>query len=292
MRICYLILADVKPQQLARLIARLDQADSAFVVHVDARRDLTGFSDRVEPTRGELHFVDRRELVRPGGFATTQATINALELAVAEAPSDYYVLLSELDYPIRTDQQLRDELAANAIHADVRPIQSTRPEMLERLEYRYVATRKENGLASRLLNELILSGLPKRDVATALGGRPAYIGSPWWALPGDEARAVLAFFDREKRLMQLFRTSRHPEEMLFQTAIAALPRGRQIRPPLTFVHTARAAAQGRADALLDSNDLTLLENSGRYFARVFDADRDPKVLDLIDSTLLGDPYEV
>ena len=291
MRICYLILADQKPQQLARLVARLDQADSGFVIHLDARRELAAFADQLAPTQGELRFLDHREEWQPGGFATTQATINALELAVAEVPSDYYVLLSELDYPIRTDQQLRDELAAGAIHADIRPIETTRPEMLERLEYRYVPTRKENGLADRLLNEMILGGLGKRDVAKALGGRPAYIGSPWWALPDEEARAVLAFFQREKRLVQLFRTSRHSEEMLFQTAIAALPRGRPIRPPLTFVHTARAAAQGRAATLLFADDLSLLETSGGFFAREFDSDRDPKVLDLIDSTLLRDPYE-
>lgn len=292
MRICYLILADQKPHQLARLIARLDQVDSAFVVHLDARRDLATFADRIAPTRGPLRFVDRREEAQPGGFATAQATINALELAVADAPSDYYVLLSELDYPIRTDQQLRDELAAGAIHADVRPIETTRPEMLGRLEYRYVPTRKEGGLTDRLLNEMVLGGLPKRNVTKGLGGRHAYIGSPWWALPDEEARAILAFFGQEKRLMQLFRTSRHPEEMLFQTAIAALPRGRPIRPPLTFVHTARAATQGRAAALLFSDDLSLLQTSGGFFAREFDTDRDPKVLDLIDSSLLDDPYEV
>lgn len=286
MRICYLILADHKPQQLARLIARLDGPDVVFVVHVDAGRDLATFAKAIEPTRGRLHFLERREADRPGGFATTQATLNALDHAARSEPSDYYILLSEADYPIRTDRELRDELDSGAIYAEVRAIDATRPDELQRLEYPYRPTGREGGLADRLVNELILGGLSKRDVGKALGGRQAYFGSPWWALPDEAARAVLDFCRRETRLVDFFRATRHPEEMFFQTVIAALPRGRQVRPPLTFVHTARAEAEGTRSVVLGSADLPVIEDSGRFFAHEFDLERDASVLDLIDQRLL------
>ncbi len=289
MRICYLILAEERPEQLARLVARLDGPEAAFVVHLEAKRDLAAVQRSIPPTSGELRFLDHREVVRPGSYAAVAAALGALEFAMAEVPSGYYVLLTDLDYPIRTDQQLRDELTSGAIYADVRPVDA-QPEVQDRLDFRYRPTRTEHGLADRLVNELVLGALGRRDVARALGGRSPFVGSPWWALPAAAAEAVLAFVAQEDEFVRFFRQTRHPEELMVPTVIAALPRERVIRPSLTFVHSARAAAEG-GRTTLHSGDLELLRTSGRCFAHGFDAAREPEVLDLVDRTLLADLYD-
>ena len=287
MRIAYLVLAHHKPRQFARLVERLNHEDASVVVHIDIKSDLPEFQQALDSAGTTATFVSDRQNVRWGDFASVRAELACLRRAVEDTDADYYVLLSGVDYPVRTPEQLQEELSSGAVYMEswaMPEVEHNKP--MSRLEYFYFPTKNRSSTPAKFLNSFLLRKLPKRNVAKGLAGHQPYGGSQWWAFPADVARGVLDFCDREPGVVRFFSRSRNPDEMFFQTIVGALPGSREMRPPLTFADWTRPEAAGSAPATLRSSDLELLRTCDRYFARKFDSDVDPDVLDAIDAELL------
>jgi hypothetical protein len=105
-------------------------------------------------------------------------------------------------------------------------------------------------------------------------------------VPDAVAVQVLEFCCAHPGFVRFFSRSRYPDEMFFQTVVAALPTPRELRPPLTFADWSRPESRGKSPATLTTADIPLLRSSGGFFARKFDLARDPATLDAIDSELL------
>src|SRR3954452_12365027 len=256
MRIAYLVLAHHKPRQFARLVERLSHEDASVVVHIDIKSELPEFQRALDSLGTTATFVSERQNVRWGDFASVRAELACLRRAVQDAEADYYILLSGVDYPIRTPEIWRQEFSSGATYMDSWPIPNAdHNKPMSRLEHFYFPTKNRSSIPAKFLNSFLLRKLPKRNVAEGLGGHQPYGGSQWWALPGDVARGVLEFCDRETEFVRFFSRSRNPDEMFFQTVVQALPGSREIRPPLTFADWTRPEAGGSAPATLRSSDL-------------------------------------
>lgn len=292
MRIAYLVLAHHKPRQFTRLVERLNHEDASVTVHIDIKSEIPEFQQALDSVGTTATFVSDRQNVRWGDFASVRAELACLRQAVAETDADYFILLSGVDYPIRTPEQLRQELSSGATYMEswaMPDVEHNKP--LSRLEYFYFPTKNRFSKPAMFLNSFLLRNIPKRNVAKGLGGHQPYGGSQWWAFPADVARGVLDFCDRETDVVRFFSRSRNPDEMFFQTVVNALPGERELRPPLTFADWTRPEAGGSAPATLRTADLPLLRDSTGHFARKFDVDVDAEVLDRIDTELLSRPRE-
>lgn len=287
MHITYLLLAHDKPHQFKRVLAALLRDDRAAVVaHVDAKSDERPFREAAAQVGGRVTFVDDREDIRWGGFASVVAELRALQVATTTAPGDYYLSISGADYPIRPFSELHAELESGAIYMNSWAMPS--PENgkpMHRLEAFFYAPANRHNQAVRVLNRA-LRLLPKRNVAKGLGGRQPFGGSARPSLPHDVALAVLATAATDERLMRFLRFSRSPDETFFQTVVESLPHGREVRPALTFTDWSRAAQRG-SPATLTSAAVPAMRASGLYFARKFDLHADPDVFAEIDRHLLG-----
>jgi hypothetical protein len=290
MRIAYLVLAHHKPAQFARLAQRLDHEDSAVVAHIDIKSDQGQFERALADAGATVRFTPDRQNVRWGDFASVRAELACLRLAVEQTQADYYILLSGVDYPIRTPEELTRELASGATYTEswaMPDVEHNKP--MSRLDYFFYPTKNRNSTPAKFFNSFLLRKLPKRNVAKGLGGRQPYGGSQWLAMPADVARSVLDFCTTESDFVRFFSRSRNPDEMFFQTIFGALPNVRELRPPLTFADWTRPEAGGSAPATLKASDVPLLRDCGRFFARKFDLDVDSTVFDAIDAELLAIP---
>ena len=109
MKIAYLILAYHQPEHVARMIGHLDDGDARFFVHIDAKVDIEPFRRAIRSPR--VAFAARRREVNWGGWNMVQATLDMLEQALAADPSfDYFQLLSDSCYPIRSAARIRAKL--------------------------------------------------------------------------------------------------------------------------------------------------------------------------------------
>ena len=113
MRIAYVILAHQLPEQLVRLVRRLDSPGALFLVHINRRSDDAIY--RV--ARAGLAELDnvvflRRHKLYWGAFGHVRATIEGLdELYRRSAQFDYVALLTGQDYPIKPASAIERTLA-------------------------------------------------------------------------------------------------------------------------------------------------------------------------------------
>ncbi len=142
---------------------------------------------------------------------------------------------------------------------------------LDRVEFRWV----------RVLGRTRRIG-PRRPLPP---GVRVYGGSQWWGLSAACLREVLVAVARRDPRVRLLRHALIPDELFFQTLLAESPLG----PTITRAQTSFAAwdAEVRHPLVLTRDALPALRAAPTPFARKFDLDVDPGVLDLVDAELLG-----
>lgn len=106
-RHAYLILAHSNFEQLKSLLALVDDERNDIFVHVDARAE--GF--RKEDFDGvcklsNLTFIEPRIKVHWGGVSIMRAELSLLEAALQKSDCSYFHLLSGMDLPIKTQDEI------------------------------------------------------------------------------------------------------------------------------------------------------------------------------------------
>ncbi len=101
----YIILAHKEPEQLYRLIEKLDDNSSDFFVHIDKKIDLSVFNKLID-FKDKVH-ITKREESNWGEIGIVKAILSAFE-AIKKAGKvfEQIILLSGQDYPIKSNDYL------------------------------------------------------------------------------------------------------------------------------------------------------------------------------------------
>ena len=105
----YLILSHKNPQQVCRLINRLDDGTSEFFVHVDLKSNLEEFE--ILNSLKNTKIIPEREKCIWGDFSIVRATLHLLENSIKHGNKGFTILLSGQDYPIKSNQFINSFLA-------------------------------------------------------------------------------------------------------------------------------------------------------------------------------------
>jgi hypothetical protein len=235
MKIAYLILAHANPRHLQRLLKALRSANAGSFVHVDAKSPLADFSDALS---GDVVATTQRVPVYWGDFSQIEAILVLVRAALADPRRfDRLVLLSGADYPLRSAtaiesffQQHPDAEFLNRVALPNEPLNKP----LSRL------TRYEPRVGDPALKKLLIRFLRKagiirsRDYRLALGDLKPFAGSEWWALTRAAAEHVVAFADRERKVMAFFEHTVVPDESVIQTILGNSGFSAKIRRNLTY----------------------------------------------------------
>lgn len=279
-RIAYVILAHQLPQQLVRLVDRLEAPGATFLIHINRRSDdaildaaragLAGRADVVFLRRHRLHW---------GGFGHVAATVEGLdELDRRSTKYDYVALLTGQDYPIKPPNEIQRTLAGAGGRSFI--VHDRLPGGLEDGMKRI--THWHERRIGRPRGWHLCLPLRRRfpDRMEAWGG------SSYWWLSREAAEHVRAWIASHPRAYRFFRHVDVPDEILFQTILMNSPlRDAVINDELRVVDWTRRPMPWtfRAD------DLTMLRGSPKLVARKFDMTVDTAILDLVDRELLGRP---
>lgn len=305
LRLAYVILAHHKPEQLGRLVRRLDDGHCLFYVHVDARSDIAPFLRNLASIscRRRIRFVQRRENGTWGHFGLTQAILNSLrEVINGSKPVEYVLLLSGVDYPLVHPQFIHERLArhqANQIYLLHQPVDAEHtPHILSRLTHYYAPLHPKRTLTypypetswqRQAANWLIrCSGLLPLPRVVPLRHVP-YFGLHWACLPVFAVRYILNFVGKHPEYVRFFRTTLLPEEFFFSTMLAnstdSLIRENLVNESLTYTQWDRG--NELYPVPIQESELENLVRSGKLFARKFDAALTPRLLDALDDHIDG-----
>lgn len=221
--IAYLILAHQYPEQLVRLIDRLRSPRADIFVHIDNKTEISPFWRTIGSS---VHLTTKRVPVYWGDYSQVAAILLLIESALAAPQTyDYLVLLSGVDFPLRSAAEIEDFFLKNKglefINFVAMPSEAASKPLSRLTDYksRPGAIGKLIGRARNLLVKLGL--IPRaRDFRWYLGDAAPYGGSTWWALTREACEHVLKFATTNPRFMKFFENTSSPDEMIFQTILA------------------------------------------------------------------------
>ena len=276
MRAAYLILAHSKPRQLATLVGALPP-DARVVIHYDRRSaSYDEALKAVMAVNGAAVFVPRHKCWW-GSPGIMWATLEMIRALVNSGLSfDYATLLSGQDYPIKSADKIAGDLSGGDEFIECFS-------MLE--PNRWSAQGRYFGAPDKVLGRFVRFRSHVRRIGTRkpLDGVIPYGGSQWWTL-SSEALTQVARAD--ERLLRYLARSFIPDESFMQTILGNSPiRERIIQDDLRFAIWDRPHPP--YPALLTAADLPAMATSTKHFARKFDFEEHPLLVDQLDKLRAG-----
>ena len=280
MRIAYVILAHQLPEQLVRLVRRLNTPSALFLIHINRRSDDAVF--RV--ARAGLAELDnvvflRRHKLYWAGFGHVRATIEGLdELYRRSAQFDYVALLTGQDYPIKPVSVIERTLAASGGRSFMAydRLPGGLADGMERITHwhsRRIGVAKGWHLKLPIRRRFPLGLVP-------------YGGSSYWWLSRDAVDYVRRFLTEQPGYLRFFKHVDVPDEIFFHTILMnSSLHDSIVNDELRHVDWTRTPLP----AVFRVGDFEELERSPKLVARKFDSSVDAEILDRLDAKLLAPP---
>lgn len=283
MKVCYLILAHNNFRHLDRLIKALADEGSSFYIHIDKKVEETYI-----PSSEKVSVIPERVDINWGGFSMIDATLALLNYGIAHSPNaDYYMLISGVDYPIRSKEFLYNLLEKGQEYIDLAAV-PVPYKPVERYEYYYFDYDRRNlkHYNPKFLAEVLLKKFKiKRKAPFKI-----YAGTQWFALTRACVQYVLDTVNKDKRYIDFFRRTLVPDEAFFQTVVGNSPFYERTASSLTYtdweVTVPPAVIEERHVEFLKTH-IEFNDEYGQrfpYFARKFNDDSE-KLLEKIEEEL-------
>jgi len=277
-KIAHLLLVHQSPDQVARLVDRLQHRDAEIFIHVDKKADIAEFKARLPPT-AQIHYIRKRTSIRWGAFSMVRATLSAFREIIDHAKDfDFINLKSGSDYVLKPADLFHAYLSEHLgksfmeVHGPGSPWLNeayTRVSTYQLIDYGF----KGKYVLQRILKHVV--SRRKLPFGMALSG-----GSQWFTMSTAHIRYCLEFVRQHPRFARFFKHTWIPDELFFHTILINSPYfGDIINDNLVYVDWSENRFNPK---VITADDLSRLIESGKFFARKFDNKLDDNVLDLID----------
>lgn len=296
MRIAYIILAHKLPEQLIRLVHKLNSDTAFFLIHVDKKTDDEIYKKMTESLSGckNVYFLDRHERYY-GDFNHVKVTLDGIQKILAvDIHYDYVILLTGQDYPIKSNSQIQNTLQDSGGQSFVEyfslPSEHWKGENggLDRINYWHLHWRgREYAFLKkyRFLKPIpdwmwfvLIKILPLQR--SLPGNFKKYGGSAYWCLTSDCVEYIDEFVRRNGDFVKFFKHVKIAEEIFFQMVLMnSLFKNRLTNDNLRYIVW---PSSSRHPAILRKQDFGDFMNTDKLFARKFDITVDKEVLDMID----------
>lgn len=214
MKIAFLITAYNNYEHLERLIKSVDQKEVTFFIHIDKKAYM--------PTNlykfNNIIFIPRIK-VWWGGWSHQEAINNLIKKAVA-IKSDYYILISGTDYPIRPAEFLYEKLRSGGQYINlIEGFQAHKPEWRVKYYYFDCFDRRKNKSVKTYLFKNIEDIRKKIITKENYPFSKIYHGSTWWALNFHCISYILNFIQENPKYVKFFKSCWCPEEAFIPTIV-------------------------------------------------------------------------
>lgn len=314
MKFAYLILVHQQPQHFLRLVKKLDSPNAVFIVHVDAKADITEFKKiENEIDSKKIIWLERRSIVW-AGFNIVRVTLDGLKAAAASGWLISHVsCISGQDYLIKPVAQYEQFLQAAGETSFLQHSPMPRPGWpnggMDRIGYYHLVLP---------VGRLVFPPLSYLKVKLAYTHHPKWVylkklvkvlpaakkfprsfvknahpfeGSNWFTLSMPLIKDLLQLLENDNSFYNYYRFTHVADEMFFQTVICnRLTQHAAKIKNHNLTHIVWNNKTGRPYNLT-LNNLEELRQSDSFFARKFDAEQSEALLATIDNELLAAPQK-
>lgn len=277
-------MAHKKPEQLSRLVSRLNHPNSDIYVHLDKKvcaKDMSKFKDIRNVT-----FIENRLACNWGGNSLLMAIIGSVEEVLAtEKDYDFVNLLSGQDYPLLNAERMFKYFQSNKNINFLDFEESFDCEWWQTARSRYEKYHfTDYDFPGRYVIQKVINKLaPKRKFPY----RISLFGSnksTWWSITGDCAKYITERLKRDKMLVSFLKYSWGTDEFVISSLIMNTKfKDQTINNNLRYIDWSHNKVNPK---ILTIDDFEKLKDSNMLFARKFDSEVDVKILDEIDDKLL------
>jgi hypothetical protein len=311
--IVYIILAFDNPIQIKRLISSLNSESVFFYIHVDRKVDQNPFELSLTDFIN-VKFVDsnNRNEISWGDNKMVKSILNLLKLVNENHNVGYCVLLSNNDYPIKSNALIRQYFINNYGNSFI-AINQLDPESTifnQRLKsYKFDLSKKRKDLVlipsiweksffsikNLFLIKKIVAAKQFFNLRKIFFKRKhpleiiPFWGSPWWAIPIEIINEILEFCDKNSNYVKFHEETFISDEIFFQTILFHLKCKGKINTKLDVRCTFMKFKENESspEILLESDLQEILNLPDRFlFARKFDCQKDNKILNFLDNSRL------
>ena len=283
MRIAHIIITHKNPEQLERLLKQMQHPDFDFYIHVDQKIDIRPFAYLAEMEG--VSFIRDRGLCNWGGYSTLRAMVNSLkEVLDNEVDYEFYNLLSAQDYPIKTNQEIHDffldHKEESFVFYEPKDESDWWDGAVNRFEKYHLTDFNFRGKST--VERLINMVMPRRKFPVPMelyGGSK----SSWWSLNKEAAVYVTDYLKPGNNLDRFLKYCWGTDEFVIPTVLLNSPlKATMVNNNLRYIDFPPGKANPK---VLGVEDMDKLIRSSMLFARKFDIDVSPGILDKIDGHL-------
>lgn len=216
MKIAYLIVAHHQFNHLQRLIDGLNHDGARFFIHVDLK------AAALPELNGPVQFIVQQK-VYWAGFSQVEVSLRLMEAARQQGEFDYFILLSGVDYPLKSNQRLLEKLhdeRGEYINI-MKGYQPTKPAArLEKYHWQKINRRKNTPAVKfmKALEKLVYHLGVRKKVQVQ-----PYVGSNWFALSAECVQYIFEFLKAHPGYKKAFRYALCADESFFHTIIGNSP---------------------------------------------------------------------
>lgn len=297
-KIAYIILAHNNPAQLYRLLKAIEAENCTIFLHIDKKADLTLFTKVEGLTKiKNLVFLPRFKSYW-GGVGLVRASLAGVQHSI-EHNCDYTILLSGADYPLKSNSEINRFLEDANGKSFLTYYQMPAPHWLpgkeitriQKYYFRFKNTLFEypmhpemRGVARRMLNFILRFFLKNQRVFPK--GIVPFGGDQWFCLNRNACEAVVTFNNDNPALLKFLKHALISDEIFFQTALLNSTNETLIKSIVneTTTYINWKNKNDPSPVLLAPEDYNALINSQKLFARKFDLQKHPQLLDQIDKS--------
>ncbi|ARV58414.1 hypothetical protein BZZ01_06970 [Nostocales cyanobacterium HT-58-2] len=319
MKIAYIVLAHRNPEQLIRLISKLNTENTSFFIHIDQRSDAKIYQQIVTGLSHiqNVYFLKRHKCFW-GHFSIVEATIEGFKEVFSKKISfDWVFLISGQDYPIKPNSYIEEFLHKNQGKSFIDYFPIPQPDEItpkwpnsgfDRIIYWHFRLfdepfvfpgkrqlnvyhwKKYPGppiLKDRIISKLWFSLVSKFSIRRKfLKGFKPFAGSQFWGLSRECAEFVYNFIQENPKVVNYFKYVDIPDEMFFQTIILNSKFNHDVINKNLW-HIDWDNPNPDYPATMEKKDFDTLMKSPKLFARKFDISRDSDILSMLDKHILN-----
>ena len=292
MKKAYIIAAHKNPEQLNRLISRLDDGNATFFIHIDKKANLDDFKS-LEQFGDKIKMVER-VVSRWATMGQVQSTLNAMEAIVAAGePYKMITFLSGQDYPIKTNAAIDQffETSPHSVFIEYYLLPNYerwgQNGGMWRINKYFFGVEKNNLYLSKAAN-LTAKFLPFLRRKLPENMKP-YLGSAWFSMDLEAVKYVLKYIKDHPEFVRFQKYAFSPDELFYLMILVNSPeeniRSKVVNDNKRLINWERASAAH--PETLTANDFEQIYRSDALFARKFDPKVDTRILDMIDEKILS-----